>query len=97
MMRTFTINEEQLESMLRKVRLLSEYEARVDAFQAQFAYLISGFDKVLSQIETGTPDEPVSKSQMTFIDQETSDFLKDWINFIGPRDRGMEDGITGVF
>ena len=97
MMRTFTINEKQLESMYRKLRLLSEYETRIDERHTQFEYLIRNFEKELSQIENYIPDEPVSKSQMTFIDQETSDFLKDWIDFIGPHDRGMEDGITGVY
>ena len=90
MMRTWTVNEEQLDAMFRTVRLLSVYGPRAESLTAQL-------DKVLGQIATASADEPVSKNQMTFIDQETSDFLKDWIDFIGPRDKGMEDGITGVF
>ena len=90
MMRIWTVNEEQLDAMFRTVSLLSAYGTRVESLTAEL-------DKVLAQIETGSLDEPVSKSQMTFIDQETSDFLKDWIDFKGPHDRGMEDGITGVY
>ena len=90
MMRIWTVNEEQLDAMFRTVSLLSAYGTRVESLTAEL-------DKVLAQIETGSLDEPISKNQMAFIDQETSDFLKDWIDFLGPHDRGMEDGITGVY
>jgi len=90
MMRIWTVNEEQLDAMFRTVSLLSAYGTRVESLTAEL-------DKVLAQIETGSLDEPISKNQMAFIDQDTSDFLKDWIDFKGPHDRGMEDGITGVY
>jgi len=89
-MRIWTVNEEQLDAMFRTVSLLSAYGTRVESLTAEL-------DKVLAQIETGSLDEPISKNQMAFIDQDTSDFLKDWIDFKGPHDRGMEDGITGVY
>ena len=89
-MRIWTVNEEQLDAMFRTVSLLSAYGTRVESLTAEL-------DKVLAQIETGSLDEPISKNQMAFIDQDTSDFLKDWIDFLGPHDRGMEDGITGVY